>query len=234
MIMEKILIVEDELELALNIEEIVQSFGYEVSGIYADAKSVLSYLESSKVDLILMDIQIRGDIDGIDLCYKVKDLYNIPIVFLTAYSDQQYLERISNVMYNGYLLKPFKVDGLKSAIYLALNSNNYPKLTPDYDKLNLKIRDKGYVVPIPVSEILYLKADGLYTKVITLAKSYVVRDILKDLQAQLPHQVFVRPHKSYLVNVNHIASYNSKEINIKDSVIPIRRGFFKELAEIKK
>ncbi|MCH7412036.1 response regulator [Belliella sp. R4-6] len=230
--MEKILIVEDEVELALNIKEIVENFGYEVVGIYSEANSVLAYLDSFKVDLILMDIQIQGNIDGIDLCYKIKDRTNIPIIFLTAYSDQSYLDRISNLVYDGYLLKPFKVESLKTAVYLALKSKPYAISQKDLGKLSLKIRDKGYVVPIPLGDILYLKADGLYTKVFTSAKSYIVRDILKDLQSQLPEELFIRPHKSYLVNIEKISSFNSKELKVSGAIIPIRRGYFKILSEM--
>jgi DNA-binding LytR/AlgR family response regulator len=231
--MKKILIVEDEIELALNIKEMVESFNYEVPGIHVEASTVLSYLETSMVDLILMDIQIKGDIDGIDLCYKIKDLYNVPIIFLTAYSDQSYLERISEVVYDGYLLKPFKAESLKSAIFLAIKTKPITTDQKDLLKLSLKIRDKGYVVPILISEIIYLKADGLYTKVITAAKTYIVRDILKDIQSQLPEEVFIRPHKSYLVNINQVISYNSRELNVRDATIPIRRGYFKILENIK-
>ncbi|GAB2626518.1 response regulator [Belliella aquatica] len=231
--MENILIVEDEFDLALNIKEILENFGYNVVGIHPEAQTALTFLETSKVDLILMDIQIKGEMDGIDLCYTIKDKYNIPIIFLTAYSDQTYLDRISNVIYDGYLLKPFKAESLKTAIYLALKSKPYAISPKDYGNLNLKIRDKGYLVPIPLNDILYLKADGLYTKIITTVKSYTVRDILKDLQEKLPDKLFIRPHKSYLVNVNKIISFNSKELIIKDTNIPIRRGFFKVLSELK-
>lgn len=231
--MENILIVEDEIELALNIKEIIESFGYQVSGIHPEGQSVLTFLKTSKVDLILMDIQIKGEMDGIDLCYTIKELYDIPIIFLTAYSDQTYLDRISNVIYDGYLLKPFKIESLKTAIYLALKAKPYAVPYKDLDKLTLKIRDKGYVVPIPLSDIIYLKADGLYTKIYTPIKSYVVRDILKDLQAKLPENLFMRPHKSYVVNINKIISFNSKELVVKDAIIPIRRGFYKILNDIK-
>jgi DNA-binding LytR/AlgR family response regulator len=183
--------------------------------------------------LILMDIQIKGDMDGIDLCYKIKDQYNIPIIFLTAYSDQSYLQRISEVVYDGYLLKPFKAESLKSAIFLAIKTKPNKTDQKDLLKLSLKIRDKGYVVPILINDIIYLKADGLYTKVITEAKTYIIRDILKDLQTQLPEELFIRPHKSYLVNINKVISYNSKELNVKDAIIPIRRGYFKVLGNIK-
>jgi two-component system, LytTR family, response regulator LytT len=229
----KILIVEDEVDLGQNIREFVENFGYGVAAILDEGKKVIRFLETTKVDLILMDIQIKGEMDGIDLCFKVKDQYNIPIIFITAYSDRSYLERISTVLYDGYLLKPFKAESLKSAIFLALQPKPIIPANKQMERLSLRIRDKGYVVPIPISEILYLRAEGLYTKVITSAKTYIIRDILKDLQAQLPTEMFVRCHKSYLVNISQVISYNSKELNIKGAVIPVRRGFSKEFEEIK-
>ncbi|WP_332912485.1 LytTR family DNA-binding domain-containing protein [Algoriphagus boritolerans] len=71
--------------------------------------------------------------------------------------------------------------------------------------------DKGYLVPVPYSEIVYLKADGLYTKVYTKAKSYLVRDILKSFEEKLPADIFLRVHKSFLVNISFIASFNAKK-----------------------
>jgi DNA-binding LytR/AlgR family response regulator len=232
--MHKILIVEDEYELALNIQEILINLDYEVVGIFNNAIDVLDFFIDGTADLILMDILIQGDLDGIDLCYKLKDKLNIPIVFLTAYSDQGILDRISKVVYDGYLLKPFTVESLKSSIYLALEkpqrSANSKPIPPT--KNTLKIRDKGFLVPVPIYDILFLKADGLYTKVYTKTKTYVIRDILKDVLGDLPSSSFVRVHKSYLVNIKHINSFNSKELIIEDHTIPIRRGFYKELHQL--
>ncbi|MDX5476868.1 MAG: response regulator, partial [Cyclobacteriaceae bacterium] len=104
--MKNILIVEDEIELAQNIQDLLEHLGFRVIGIFDNAKEVLGYLKTQKPDLILMDIQIKGDMDGIELCQQVKLKYDVPVVYLTAFSDISYLDRIAANKYEGYLLKP--------------------------------------------------------------------------------------------------------------------------------
>ncbi len=230
--MKKILIVEDEEELAVNISEILTDLDYNVARIVDNAKDALAFLEHNPVDLVLMDIMIKGDLDGIDLAYKVREIYEIPIVFSTAYSGTEYLERISSDIHEGYLMKPFTVDSLKTAVFFGLKRFEERKASPkETPKGSLKVMDKGYLVPIPFSEILYLKADGLYTKIFTKVKSYLVRDILKSFDEKLPGEQFFRVHKSFLVNVSHVSSFNAKKINLGETAIPIRRGLYKELIE---
>ncbi len=229
--MKKILIVEDEEELAQNISEILSNLDYKVAAIVDNAKSALEFLESNEVDLVLMDILIHGDLDGIDLAYKIREKYDLPIVFSTAYSGTEYLERISSEIHEGYLLKPFTLDSLKTAIFFGLKRYEERKGSSKKQKGSLKIMDKGYLVPVPYTEIVYLKADGLYTKVFTKAKSYLIRDILKSFEDKLPEDQFLRVHKSYLVNISYIASFNAKKVNLGETGIPIRRGLYKELIE---
>jgi DNA-binding LytR/AlgR family response regulator len=226
----KVLLVEDEYELALNIRDILEFSDYEVVGIFQNADDVISYLYSNDLpDLILMDILIQGDKDGIDLTYYIRDKYDIPIVFLTAYSDQSILERIAKVLYDGYILKPFNKERLISTVYLALEEF---KSNKNKKRRTLNIREKGFIVPVPEEEIMFLQADGLYTKVITKSKKYVVRDILKDIGEKLSEDKFIRVHKSFLVNIDKIQSINSKEICIDDHVLPIRRGLYKPLKQL--
>lgn len=230
--MKKILIVEDEEELAANISEILSGLDYQVASVVDNAKDALSFLETTQVDLVLMDIMIKGDLDGIDLAYKIREIYQIPIVFSTAYSGTEYLERISSDIHEGYLLKPFTVDSLKTAVFFGLKRYEERKtINKQAPKGSLKVMDKGYLVPIPFSEILYLKADGLYTKIYTKVKSYLVRDILKGFEEKLPEDQFFRVHKSYLINVEHVTSFNAKKINLGETPVPIRRGLYKELIE---
>jgi DNA-binding LytR/AlgR family response regulator len=229
--MKKILIVEDEEELAQNIGEILSNLDYKVASIVDNAKSALEFLEHNDVDLVLMDILIHGDLDGIDLAYEIREKYELPIVFSTAYSGTEYLERISSEIHEGYLLKPFTLDSLKTAIFFGLKRYEERKGKGTKQKGSLKIMDKGYLVPVPYTEIVYLKADGLYTKVFTKAKSYLIRDILKSFEDKLPEDQFLRVHKSYLVNIAYIASFNAKKVNLGETSIPIRRGLYKELME---
>ena len=225
------MIVEDEEELAQNIGEILSNLDYKVASIVDNAKSALEFLEHNDVDLVLMDILIHGDLDGIDLAYEIREKYELPIVFSTAYSGTEYLERISSEIHEGYLLKPFTLDSLKTAIFFGLKRYEERKGKGTKQKGSLKIMDKGYLVPVPYTEIVYLKADGLYTKVFTKAKSYLIRDILKSFEDKLPEDQFLRVHKSYLVNIAYIASFNAKKVNLGETSIPIRRGLYKELME---
>jgi two-component system, LytTR family, response regulator LytT len=229
--MKKIIIVEDELELANNISEILSNLDYEVAAIVDNAVSALEFLEVNSVDLVLMDILIHGDLDGIDLAYRIRESFDLPIVFSTAYSGTEYLERISSAIHEGYLLKPFTLDSLKTAVFFGLKRHEEKAAQGKGEKASLKIMDKGYLVPVPYSEITYLKADGLYTKVYTKAKSYLIRDILKSFEEKLPSDQFLRVHKSFLVNISFINSFNAKKINLGETSIPIRRGLYKELLE---
>ncbi|WP_304516827.1 LytR/AlgR family response regulator transcription factor [Cecembia rubra] len=181
---------------------------------------------------MLMDIQLKGDMDGIALCQKIKAISDIPVVYLTAFSDASFLDRISSQPYEGYLLKPFTLDELRSALHLAINSREKKK--GKLEKNVITIKDKGFTIPISLNDILFFQADGLYTKIQTKTKSYVVRDILKDMVDDLPISKFVRVHKSFVVNHREISSFNSKELHIKEFVIPIRRGFFKEIRNLVK
>ncbi|AWW29068.1 DNA-binding response regulator [Echinicola strongylocentroti] len=228
--MKKILIVEDELDLAENLEEILSVLGYNLAPVISDGNMVLDYLNYSQPDLILMDVLIDGDMDGIDLAKKIKENYQIPIIFLTGYSDKIILDRISKVIYEGYLLKPFHIETLKTCLYLTFKNQEGPK--QQIKPKTLKIRDKGFMVPVPVEDITVLEADGLYTKIHTLSKPYTIRDILKDVTEKLPDDSFLRIHKSFTININHIHAYNAKELTVGNQVIPMRRGFLKKLKGI--
>ena len=229
--MKKILIVEDEAELAHNISEILTSLEYQVAAILDTAEEALAFLEKNGVDLVLMDILIRGELDGIDLAYKIREKYSLPIVFSTAYSGTEFLERISSEIHEGYLLKPFTLDSLKTAVFFGLKRHGEKYEKENQTRAFLKIMDRGYLVPVPYSEIIYMQADGLYTKVFTKAKSYLVRDILKNFEEKLPSDSFLRVHKSFLINVASIVSFNAKKINLGEVQVPIRRGLYRKLIE---
>lgn len=229
--MEKILIVEDDQELALNIKDILVFIGYEVVGIFDNGVDVLEFLNHQPVDMIFMDIQIKGAIDGVELCKKIKAFKFIPVVYLTAFSDKSILDRISATDYDGYILKPFTLLELESAAYLALK--NQPEKTFSNIKKNVFIvRDRGNTIPLHFDEILFFKADGLYTKIQTKTMAYVARNILKDMIQELPEDTFVRVHKSYTINYKEVTSFNAKEIHIGDYTIPLRRGFLKQIKKL--
>lgn len=231
--MQQIIIIEDEPDLANNIAELITLLGYDVSGIFDNAKSCMDFLATNHVDLAILDISIKGEDNGIDLGKMIKSEYNIPILFCSAYTDEVLLKEVKTLNPGGYIVKPFNREILKTNIFLALNDQlSSTELLPNSGKDTFHIRDKGYVIPVEVKNIIMAVADGLYTEIVTKDKNYLIRAILKNIEAQLPKNKFLRVHKSYLVNLDHITSFNSKGIKVNNSIIPVRRGYFKSLKEL--
>ena len=226
--MKKILIIEDEYELAENIKELLEEEDYEIVAIHKSSEEALETVRSKEVDLIILDIMLQGTIDGIELAKMIKEIKNIPIIFCTAFSSREVLERISKEVYEGYLLKPFSPESLKSSVYLGLKKSDSKEEESDF----LKIIDKGSIVPLDPSDIVFIQAYGIYSKVITSEKTYVVRDILKVVESKLPKNNFLRIHRSYIINLKRIGSFNSKKINMENYSIPIKRGMYPILKKL--
>ena len=116
----KILIVEDDDVLARIITWRLNNLGYEVCGRASSGKEAMEILVREKPDLVLMDINIRGEIDGIETTNMIKKGFRVPVVYLTSHSDGTTLERAKATRPEGFVLKPFKDHDLRVAIELAL------------------------------------------------------------------------------------------------------------------
>jgi putative nucleotidyltransferase with HDIG domain len=116
----RILVVEDESLVARDIQNMLRSLGYEVTGIVASGELAIRNALVSVPDLVLMDIVLKGDIDGIAAAEKLWEEYGIPVIYLTAYADETTFERAKLTKPFGYLLKPFEERELQTTIEMAL------------------------------------------------------------------------------------------------------------------
>ncbi len=116
----KILVVEDENIVALEIKKRLQKLGYIVPGVASTGEDAIIKAEGILPDLVLMDIMLKGEIDGIQAAGEIRSRFNIPVIYLTAYSDEETLERAKLTEPYGYILKPFEEDDLRTTIEIAL------------------------------------------------------------------------------------------------------------------
>ena len=130
--MPKILVVEDEAVIAMDIEDRLERMGYEVVGNATNGEQAIKLAERHRPDLALMDIHIRGDRDGIEVAAIVAERFDIPCVFLTAYSDEATIQRAIRTQANGYLLKPFQDREMRATIELALTKHNTSRQLAEY------------------------------------------------------------------------------------------------------
>jgi CheY-like chemotaxis protein len=112
----KIGIVEDEGIVAMDIKNSLLSLGYEVSFWVDSGEKALECLEKNQIDLLLMDIIIKGKMDGIAASKLIREKYKIPIIFLTAFEDEATLQSATNANADGFLIKPFEDTRLKEVI----------------------------------------------------------------------------------------------------------------------
>ena len=116
----RILIVEDERITALDIKYRLEDSGYVVTGIASSGKAAIESAEETKPDLVLMDIMIEGDMDGAQAALHVHDWFRIPVIFLTAYADEDTIRKAKNAEPFGYILKPFEDKDLQTNIEITL------------------------------------------------------------------------------------------------------------------
>ena len=118
--MERILVVEDEHIVALDIKMHLQKYGYEVPATYPSGEEALAHIAQIDPVLVLMDIRLQGQLDGLETAELIKERHNIPVILLTAYADDQTIERAKASQPFAYLIKPFEERELRTAIVLAL------------------------------------------------------------------------------------------------------------------
>ncbi|WP_437395615.1 LytR/AlgR family response regulator transcription factor [Flagellimonas lutimaris] len=235
----KILIVEDNVIIADDMQSMLEEIGYEIVDNVIVYEQAVDVLKNNHVDLVLIDIILASDKTGIDLGKHIRETYNIPFIFVTSNSDRATVENAKTVKPDGYLVKPFEQQDLYTSIEIALSNFNYAKKGVDKieneaaDEItsNSVLKDSIFVKKqhlyyrIQFTDIQFIKADNVYLEVNTVDKKFLVRSPLKDYLEKLPKNKFYRAHKSYIVNVDHIDAINSKDIMINNNLIPISKDF---------
>lgn len=118
----KILIAEDDCIMALELQETLQELGYDVPELVCSGKDVIEMSKKINPDLIIMDIRLKGGIDGIEAVTKIHSFSNVPILFLSGYADKGTLEKIKESGAVGFIGKPFDTARLKSTIKMILGA----------------------------------------------------------------------------------------------------------------
>ena len=244
----KVLIIEDELILAQDIALRLRNINYDVIGIVESAKQALNILrETSDIDIILLDIMIKGDKDGIELAKIVNDKFDIPFIFLTSHSDIEIVERAKQVNPHAYLLKPFNDKQISIAIELALV--NFSKQSPEKDLLKdyqfsetentvLKIKDSLFLKKnhrferVLLNEIQFLEADSNYTTIHTKHDKFVYTMVLKNLESRLPVDRFLRVHRSFIVNIQAVQGFEGNMLYVENQKIPVSKSHQNEVFKL--
>ncbi|MEM1324081.1 MAG: response regulator transcription factor [Bacteroidota bacterium] len=135
---QKILIVEDDAIIAENIDARLRAVDFKVAGIAYDSETAIDMLANRQPDAVLLDINIAGSKDGIEVAEIINQHYQIPFIYLTSYSDKATLQRAKVTMPYGYIVKPFNEQDLLSALEMALyrHTQQQQSKTPTIEAVN--------------------------------------------------------------------------------------------------
>ena len=348
----KIVVVEDEVIVAKDIQKTLIKLGFEVPAIAATATQAFERIKEIRPDLVLCDIKLKGDIDGIEVASRVNELYKIPVIYLTSYSDRQTLDRAKVTQPYGYIIKPFNDADLLSAVEMAIYKFNKDKaiqqseerlsntlnwidetivITDDFNiityvnprfetffnvdpvtsvgkkitdliefdatisleellesklrqthkhvncklittnetyRLNISVipisneqnemlgrsfvfnsdeernwsnqrstmdnnllNDSFYIkrssqlVKVKTDNILWIQAMDNYVIIQSTTDQFIIHSTMKEIEAKLPQALFVRVHRSYIVNLSQIQLIEENDVMVHEKSIPIGKSY---------
>ena len=130
----RIMVVEDEAVISMEIQDRLTKMGHSICGTAASGEEAVSVATAKRPDLILMDVQLRGEVDGVQTAKQIRDLVEIPVIYLTAFADDRTVERAKLTQPFGYLIKPFSEKELYAAIEMALYKNSMEAKVRDSER----------------------------------------------------------------------------------------------------
>ena len=201
-----ILVVEDEIVVAMEIEEKLKSLGYEVSSLCSSGEEAISQVQERRPDLVLMDIKLDGKLDGIQAAELITNRDDIPIVYLTAYADEKTLERAKQTEPFGYLVKPFSEAELHTTIEIALHKHAQEG----------KIKESAHwfesVIDVLGSALIVTDQDGIVRHVNHVAETLTGRT-LQDAVGKHFSQIYI------------LKDLDTGEVVDSPASIPLKMGF---------
>lgn len=239
-----ILVVEDESIVAKDIQVCLTKLGYNVVGVFSTGEEAVDAARSLKPDLVMMDIMLKGEMSGVEAADLIRKSNDIPVIFLTAYTDRDTVDKAKETEPYGYIIKPFKEIDIQTAIEIALYKHSkeqavkkerdfYYSLVEKQDSPDMIfVKANQRLVKIKYSDIYFIEALKDYVVINTADRRYTIHSTMKDIERKMPDKDFVRVHRSFIVRLDKIKEIDHANVLLDNDkkVIPVG-GSYKELLQ---
>ncbi len=237
----RLLIIEDEQAEALELQESLAHLGYDVTGVAPDLKEALGLYYSQQPDLVLVDIYLAGQPDGLKFAQTLNanPQTKKPFIFLTKSADKATFDKARETQPDSYLLKPFNPLEVQYAIELAIEKHyggggaftakNDLALEGDHDFF---IKKGNVLHRVSTADIYFVEVDGKYSQLSTASEAYLVQWSLKHVIDKINRSDFIRVHRNYAINTQMISKVHLKDHHLilkNDSTIAIIQNFKENL-----
>lgn len=237
-----VLVVEDESIVSKDIQHSLKKLGYGIAGAASTGEKALELAESENPDIVLMDIMLKGDMNGIEAAQEIRSKHAIPVIFLTAYADESTLSKAKITEPYGYVLKPFKEIDLHTTIEMAIYKHAKERevlrerdllfsLVENKEKDFIFVKANSKLVKINNKDIYYIVALKDYVIIHTQDTRYTIHSTMKDIEQKMGMDDFIRVHRSFIVRIDKIASIEYPNLTLEkvDKLIPIGGSYRDDL-----
>ncbi len=223
----RILIVEDEVLIAEDIKDSLLSFKIKEDNIQMahNKQEAFLQLDVFKPDLILLDIRMEGQTDGLDIANELNKTTQIPYIFITSHSDVEMVKEIIKTKPAGYITKPFKKSDLYANITLVAYAGN--------DNASVSIKDGYQNHLIKLNEVIHIKSSGNYIDIyLDSGQRITSRRTLESFLSEIQNENFFKLNKSGIVNLKKIRSYDKNEVVLNSGeTLPISKLVYEEFVQ---
>lgn len=239
-----VLVVEDESIVSKDIQHSLKKLGYHVVGAAATGEKAVELAKEKKPDIVLMDIMLKGDMNGIEAADEIRATMDIPVIYLTAYADEGTLARAKVTEPCGYIIKPFKEIDIHTSIEMAIYKHKresdvrkerdmlYSLVENKDNKDFIFVKSNSRLVKLKTEDIYFIEALKDYVVINALNTRYTIHSTMKDIEKKLPPEDFLRVHRSFIVRLDKIAAIEQPNLVLENDkkVIPIGGSYKEELS----
>ncbi|WP_165499021.1 LytTR family DNA-binding domain-containing protein [Gramella sp. KN1008] len=226
----EIVIVEKDIPMAAKLSLSLSKLGYRITGIFSRAKDAIAFIEQESPDLILLDDKLKGQLNGVETQGENKSGQESSVIYFDKEESSINLQKLLPAEKNirkSILKKEIKESfkRLRKKYRLKKHRENEQSLLSD----RIFVRYKDKMVKIALSDIKFIEADRNYCRVFTNDKQYLLVTTLKDVSKKLPYRMFLRIHRSYIVNLSHIDEIGTNHVMISGRTLPLSKTMRNDL-----
>lgn len=239
-----VLVVEDESIVSKDIQHSLKKLGYNVVGAASTGEKAIELAHEANPDVVLMDIMLKGEMNGIQAAESIRQSLGIPVIYLTAYADEGTLAKAKVTEPYGYIIKPFKEIDLHTSIEMALYKHSKEtevrkerdmlfSLVEGRDTKNfIFVKSNSRLVKLNTEEIYYVEALKDYVVINTVNTRYTIHSTMKEIEKKLSGDQFIRVHRSFIVRLDKISAIEQPNLILENNkkIIPIGGSYKEDLA----
>lgn len=239
-----VFVVEDESIVSKDIQHSLKKIGYNVVGSASTGEKAIELIREEQPDIVLMDIMLKGNMNGIEAAEIIKNEMALPVIFLTAYADESTLSKAKISEPYGYILKPFKEIDLQTSIEMAIYKHKKEQdiikerdllysIVDNKEKTQdfIFVKSNSKLVKLNCKDIYFIEALKDYVVINTADTRYTIHSTMKEIESKMGSIDFLRIHRSFIVRLDKISSIEYPNLTLENDKksIPIGGSFRDDL-----